>query len=402
MPIYEYKGLSSSGKQTKGVIEAESMRTARLKLKQKGIFATTIEESEEKSKSSGIKINRSRVSTSQLAIATRQLATLIGASMPVVEALKALSEQVENTSFRRTLNGVAEQVNEGSTLANAMKQYPRAFPRLYINMVSSGESSGTLDLVLERLADLLEAQALLRRKVMSAMTYPVMMLVLCFGVIVLLLTYVVPQIASIFKDQNMTLPLPTQVIIWLSDVTKDYWYWIIILFGGIYAFIAWYSKTPRGQKKIDSLLLKLPIIGTMTLKAATSRFSRNLGTMLGSGIEILQALTIAKNIVGNVILEQVIDKAVEGVREGRSLALELKKSGRFPPLLIHMVAIGEQTGAVDKMLLRAAKNYESEIDAFVSGLTSILEPVLIILLAVIVGGIIASVMLPMLQMSSLS
>ncbi|MCC6932696.1 MAG: type II secretion system inner membrane protein GspF [Deltaproteobacteria bacterium] len=406
MPIYEYKGLTSSGRQCKGVIEADSVRVARVKLKQKDIFPTTLVESEAKKETKGwnksVTLSSGKVSTAQLAIATRQLATLIGASMPIVEALKALSEQVEQTSFKRTINAVGEKVNEGSTLANAMRLYPKAFPRLYVNMIGSGEASGSLDVVLERLADLLEAQAMLRRKVLSALTYPVMMLCLCFGVIVLLLIFVVPQITAIFKDQNKVLPLPTQIVMGLSEFTQNYWYVVIAVIAlAILAFKA-YARTVRGKRRIDSILLRLPLIGSLVIKAATSRFSRNLGTMLNSGIEILQALGIAKNIVGNVILEEFIDQAQEGVKEGRSLAAELKKANVWPTLLIHMVAIGEQTGSVDTMLIRAAKNYESEIDAFVSGLTSILEPVLIIFLAVIVGAIIASVMLPMLEMSSFS
>ena len=405
MPVYEYQAYNASGKVIKGVIEADSPKGARLKLRQKNILPTALVESTAKEKASGwnkqIQFGGNKISTSQLSISTRQLATLIGAGMPVVESLRALCEQLESTSLKRIFNDIGDKVNEGTSLANALKQHPKAFPRLYVNMVGSGEASGTLDMVLERLADLLEASAMLKRKVMSALTYPILMLVLCFVVVVLLLAYVVPQITAIFQDQKMVLPLPTQIVIALSDFTKQYWY---LIFGGLvlafYSFRA-YARTQVGRKRLHTILLKLPLVGSLSLKAATARFSRNLGTMLSSGIEILQALAIAKNVVGNVVVEEAIEKAAEGVREGKSLAAELKKSGLFPPLVIHMSAVGEQTGALDKMLIRAAKNYESEIDAFITGLSSILEPILIIFLAIIVGVILASVMLPMLEMSSI-
>jgi general secretion pathway protein F len=408
MPVYEYKGLAANGRQTKGSIEAESARAARSKLKSDGIFATDVTEQRVAAKKKGSVLNVSidlggkRVGTTQLAVSTRQLSTLIGAGMPAVEAIRALCDQVDNEILKSVFSLVGEEVNEGSTLANAMRKHPKAFPKLYVNMIASGEASGKLDLVLERLADLYENQAILKRKVYSALTYPILMLILCFGVVTLLLAYVVPQITAIFQDQGIALPLPTQIIITLSDLARSHWHFGIAGFAILVAVIRGYARSDAGRRKIDKTLLKLPIFGSFTLKIATSRFSRNLGTMLGSGIELLRALAIAKNIVGNVILEEAVDKAIEGVREGGSLAAELKNSKLFPPLLIHMTAVGERTGALEAMLLRAAKGYESEVDAFISGLTSILEPILIIILAGIVGVIIAAVMLPMLEMSALT
>jgi general secretion pathway protein F len=406
MAVYLYKALNAKGKQVKGVIDADSTRGARLKLKQLGMFPTHVEETQQRQSTYNINLstltNRSRkISVSQLAVLTRQLATLSAAGMPLVDALKALADQIDQTSLRSIIAEVSDKVNEGSTLANSMRSYPQIFPRIYVNMISSGEASGSLDMVLERLADLLESQAALRRKIMSALTYPILMCTLCFGVIMLLMAYVVPQITIIFKEQHATLPVPTRIIIALSDFVRSYWYLILLAVIALPSGLKYYAQTKKGRKRIDTLILSLPVIGGLKLKIATSRLARNLGLMLSSGIEMLTALTIARNIIGNVILEECVQTAAEGVREGGSLAVELNKSGRFPRLLIHMVAIGEKTGQLETMLVRAASVYESEVDSVVSGFTSILEPLLIIFLALIVGTILAAVMLPMLEMTSM-
>ena len=406
MAVFVYKALDERGRNKKGIIDADSVRAARQKLRVQGIFPTEISERAARGNSS-LRLGRpigqrqTKLNSTQLAVLTRQFATLAGAGLPLVEALKALSEQVDQTGLRAVLAGVTDQVNEGSTLAAAMKEHPGVFPRLYVNMVASGESSGSLEQVLARLADLLESQAALKRKVVSAMTYPILMLVLCFGVIMLLLGYVVPQITSIFEGQGATLPLPTRVVIALSDFVGGYW-WLILAVVALVVFgYQTYSRTLTGRRKIDSIFLKIPLFGILSLKIASSRFSRNLGLMLASGIELLTALSIAKNIVGNTILEDVIDSAREGVREGESLARELDSAKTFPRILIHMVAIGERTGELEQMLQRAADSFDAEVEATLSSLTSILEPVLIIFLAGIVGAILAAVMLPMLEMTSL-
>lgn len=405
MAVFEYKAINQRGRTIKGVVDADSMRSARQKLKQDGIFPTSMSESREKdhhrASISFLDVKNRRVSGTQLGIATRQLATLVAAGMPLVEALKALGEQIDHARLRRVIAEVTDRVNEGTTMADAMRGYPKVFPRLYVNMIASGEASGSLDLVLERLADLLEAQAALQRKIYSALTYPVLMLLLCFGVIVILLTYVVPQITAIFKQQKTALPLPTQIIIGLSNFFQDYW-WLVI--GAVVLAIAGlrrYGQTTAGRKRLDTLKLRAPLFGGMALKVASARFSRNLGTLLTSGVDVLSALGIVKNIIGNVVLEEIIADAISGVREGRSLAAEIGKTRVFPKMLVHMIAIGEQTGQVEPMLLRAANVYESEVNATVSALTSILEPILIIFLAMVVGTILASVMLPMLEMSNL-
>ncbi len=405
MAVFSYKAIDQKGKNVKGVIDAESIRDARSKLKSKKIFATELCEASHSSNKLSFSFGQkkaTKIGTSQLSIITRQFATLVAAGMPLVESLKALSEQIENPAIKKIIVEIRDNVNEGATLADSLKKYPAAFPKLYVNMVSSGEASGSLDLVLERLADLLESQAELQKKVISALTYPMLMLLLCFGVIILLLGYVVPQITKIFEDQGAVLPLPTRIVITLSNLVQSYWYLIIILIIAAVYFYKSYSSTEKGREKLDQLIFKIPIIGNLRLKIACSRFAKNLGTMLFSGIRLLGGLEIVKNILGNVVLENAVEDAIVGVREGGSLAKEMSKSGHFPKLLIHMIAIGEKTGQLEQMLNRAAKSYETEVDSAISSFTSILEPLLIIFLAFIVGAILAAVMLPMLEMTSLA
>jgi len=403
MAVFAYKGLDRAGKARRGIVDADSDRSARQKLKLEGIFPSSLKETTTRGASNPNEKapKQKKVSTSQLAIATRQLATLVAAGMPLVDSLRALADQIDNTRFRSVISEVADRVNEGATLADAMKEFPRVFPRIFVNMVASGEATGGLDVVLERLADLLETQAALQRKVLSALAYPVLMLLLCSGVIVILLTFVVPEITKVFASQKAVLPLPTRIVIFVSQFLATYW-WLFLLAGtGAIFLLRAYGKTANGRRNIDSAKLRLPLIGGLTLRICSSRFARNLGTLLASGVELLTALSIVKNIVGNVVLEKIVEDASEGVREGKSLASELKRGGRFPKLLVHMCGVGEQSGQLDSMLLRAATAFESEVNAVISSLTSILEPVLIVVLAGIVGCILASVMLPMLEMSQL-
>jgi general secretion pathway protein F len=268
-------------------------------------------------------------------------------------------------------------------------------------MIKSGEASGTLDMVLTRLADMLEGQAMLNRKIISAITYPVLMLFLCLGVIILLLAYVVPQISVIFKERGKALPFITEVIINISDLIRGYWWLMGIIIFFLLVIFQRYIKTTEGRYKLDKLIVTMPIFGHIFLKVATSRLATNLGTMLKSGIELLTALSISKNILSNTYLEETIKTASEGVEQGKSLSMLLSQSQKFPKILIHMTAIGEQTGSLDEMLIRVGKNMETEVEAIVAGLTSLLEPILIIFLAFIVGGILAAVMLPMLEVTSI-
>ena len=405
MALFNYKAILSDGKKKKGFIEAESERAARTKLKAEGLFISEIYASDKKESSNifskDINLTSNRVSTTDLAVATRQLSTLISAGMPLADGLKSLTEQIENQALKNAIAKIATNVNEGGSLAGSLGEHAKIFPKLYINMVASGEASGTLDLVLTRLADLLESQARLSRKVISSLAYPVLMAFLSVIVIFLLMIYVIPQITKIFKDQNATLPLATKIVISISNFATHYWYIVGAFFILSLFLIKTYRNTPKGRATTDRLLLKLPIVGSLSLKIACSRLSRNLSTLLSSGVNLLTSLEIVKNILNNVILEQALEQSATGVREGRSLAKELKDKKVFPPLLVQMVAIGEKSGDLDSMLNRAAISYENEVESFLSAITSILEPVMIVVMALIIGSILASVMLPMLQMTNM-
>lgn len=404
MPIFEYTALNSTGKQSKGTIDADSVRSARQKLRSQGIFPTEVKEGKEvlpKSKDVKRFFNSDRVSSKNLAVATRQLATLVGAGIPLVEALHVLSEQTENIVLKRLVIDVREKVEEGSSLAKAMAGFPKAFPRLYVNMVTSGEASGTLDTVLENLADYLESANELKRKITSALFYPALMILFCITIVIALLAYVVPTIVEIFQKQGATLPLPTKVLIAISDLLRGYWYVMIgLIFLGIYLF-RWYYRQPAGRAKIDSLRFKIPLYGNLYTKICTARVSRTLGTLLTSGVGLLTALDIIKNIIPNVHVTKAIEDARDGVREGRGLARELSKSGIFPSMLSHMISIGERSGRMEPMLVRSATAFENEVTASISGLTSLIEPIMIILLGGIVLAIVAAVLMPMVSLTQI-
>lgn len=403
-PVYTYKGITDAGKDVKGEIDSESPRTAREKLRSQGIFPSNLEEVSKIKKSQDIKrsFQREKASTMQLAILTRQLSTLLGSGMPLVDALRALSEQLDVPVLKQTITSVREKVTEGTSLHLALEAYPKIFPVIYVKMIRSGEASGTLDIVLERLAEMLENQSILQRKIISAITYPVLMIFLCFAVIGLLLGFVVPEISKIFADKGESLPFATQIVVDASNILRSYWYLIIIFFIIIYTSTLKYIRTKNGKYFFDKWLIGAPLIGPLLLKLATARLATNLGTMLNSGIELLTALTISKDILNNSYLEESIISATEGVEQGKSLSLLLSQSNRFPKMLIHLIAVGEQTGELDSMLLRVGKSFEMEVESFISALTSIIEPVLIIFLAVIVGGILMAVMSPMLEITAIS
>ncbi|MCB0338986.1 MAG: type II secretion system inner membrane protein GspF [Bdellovibrionales bacterium] len=402
MPVYEYIGINKTGKSTKGTLDAESVRAARQKLRSQGIFPTEVKEGHEVAKNRSRDVKQyfvsNRVSLDDLAIATRQLSTLISAGLPIVDALAALADQVESPPLKRTLIDIRESVQEGTALAKAMTNFPKTFPRLYVNMVRSGEASGTLDAVLENLADYLEAQQDLRRKISSALFYPILMLVFCVLVVAGLLAFVVPSIVEIFIKEGAALPLPTQITLALSNFLTSYWFLLIALMVLLVFTAKLYYNDPNGRKKIDGIVLKLPIAGQLLLKINTARVSRTLGTLLLNGVGLLEALEIVKNIVANVHLAQAIDDARDGVREGRGLAKELGRSKLYPPMVIRMIAVGETSGRLEPMLNKAGQAYESEVNATLAGLTSLISPILLIVIGGVVFFIVISILLPMVDL----
>lgn len=402
MPVYEYTALESSGRKTKGTVEADSIRAARQKLRSQSVFPTDIKESLNASRgqSKDVKylFGGDRVTTKQLTVATRLLATLSNAGLPLISALLSLSEQESSANFKRIIVDIKEKVEQGSSLAKAMSGYPKVFPRLYVNMVASGEASGALDTALENLADYYEAQLELRRKVTNALMYPILMFAFCIAVVIVLVALVVPNIVEIFIKQNINLPLPTQIVIALSDFLIGYWWLLIIFTLGIALYVKRAYESTAGRAWFDKTFLVLPIYGTIYRKVSTARIASTLATLLGGGVQLLSALDIVKNIIGNVHMRSAVEEARDGVKEGKSLARELSKCGYFPELLSQMIAIGEKSGNLEPMLQKAGKTFSNEANSSISGLTTLLEPLMIMFLGAIVFSIVISVLLPMVEL----
>lgn len=407
MPVYSYKAMNPKGKAISGFVDADSLKAAKSKLRLEGKYATDISEVSEQKATKGKGLNmeinlralRGKVKIRDLAIMTRQFATLVGAGIPVVESLTALSKQVEDDVLKRAMSQIREKVNEGSSLANALKDHPKIFSPLFINMVDSGEQSGTLEIVLDRLADFTEGQMELRQKIKGAITYPVMMFFVLVGVLIVMNTFVIPKIEAIFKGTKQALPTVTVAVIGLSNFMRGYWWLIIlVLAGAYYAFWRW-RRTDKGRVKWDAFQLRIPYVGTLIRKVAISRFARTLSTLLASGVPIMTSLDIVKNVIQNEIIKQAVVDSRENIREGESIARPLERSEVFPPMVIHMIQVGEQTGELEDMLQRVSKSYENEVEASVNAMTTMLEPIMILIMAVGVGFALVSIILPLVDMT---
>lgn len=405
MALFEYKALDAAGKTIKGMIEADTVKTARGKLKKNGLILTDITEKSINARSGA---NRSassslfgRIKLGDVALMTRQLASLIRANIPLIEALTALIDQVENERLKIVLSTIRADVNEGSSLAKALSKHPKVFTNIFVNMIEAGESSGTLPLVLVRLADFQESQVRLKNKVSSALMYPALMMFAAFGLLVGIFVGVIPKIVKIFESMNKPMPIQTIVLIWISDFIINYWYILVaVSVGGFMAFRKWIN-TPKGRKAWDGLLLRLPVVGPLIRMLAVARFANTMATLLAGGVPILTAMNIVKNIVANTLISEAIVQARENVTEGQSIAEPLKRSRQFPPLVIHMIAIGEKTGELPQMLQNVSSTYEEQVSVKIEGLTSLLEPAMIIFMGVVVGGIVASVFVPLIQLNNL-
>jgi general secretion pathway protein F len=404
MPVYSYAGLNPDGKNVTGIIDAESARAARLKLRRSGVFPTLLSETrDEAAPRASRSVSRlfERIGAQDLAVTTRQLSTLVSAGLPLVDCLSALIDQVDSERLKRILSQTRERVNEGSSLADAMAEHSKVFSELYVNMVRAGEASGALDVVLLRLADYTESTARLRRKLGSALTYPIIMVLVGGAILFFMLSYVVPKITRIFTESKQILPLPTRVLIAISTAFAAWWpLFLLSLVAAAIAARA-YVRTPSGRARYDRWLLRVPVFGKLLQKIAVARFSRTLSTLLQSGIGLLPSLDIVKNIVDNRVLYDATEAARDAIREGQSIAPPLKKSGIFPPLMIHMIAVGEKSGKLEEMLFKTAETYESEVDGTIATLTTLLEPLMILLMGGLVLFIVLSILLPIFQMNQL-
>ena len=400
MTVYAYKGFDARGKPITGMRDAESPRALRQHLRKDGVMVNQVLENTPTPVKGKATKSRGRVSAQELAMSTRQLATLIGAAIPLVDALAALADQVEHPALRSTIAQIRQRVNEGASLGDAMSEHPRIFNQLFVNMIRAGETSGALDIVLNRLSDFTENQAKLQQKIIGTMFYPIIMIGMAFGVVGILMTFVIPKITKLFESQKAALPLPTMVLIGFSNFVKDYW-WLVILMvvGGIYWFRRYYA-TEKGRDRIDAQVLHVPIFGDLIRMLAVTRFSRTLATLLSSGVQLLTAFDIVKSIITNKTLARAIEDARGAIQQGESIAAPLKRSGEFPPIVTHMIAVGEKSGQLEEMLFKIADAYDAQVDARLIGLTSILEPLIIVIMGLVVGFIVFSIMLPMLQLSS--
>lgn len=407
MPVYAYKGVNGAGRTVQGSRDADSPRAIKAALRKDGVFITELREKSAAGKAKGgkrggidLSFLTERVSSQELAIATRQLATLIHAGIPLVESLSAVVDQVDNPAFKGVWADVRQRVNEGSGFGDALGAHPRSFTALYVNMIRAGETSGALEVVLERLADFTESQAELRSKLIGTMIYPVIMIMMASVVTGILFVFVIPKISKIFEAQKVALPLPTQVLMAVSAFAKAYWPIMIpLVIIGLIAFRR-YIRSPQGKPRWDRFVLKAPLFGTLVRMVAITRFSKTLGTLVGSGVPLLTAFDIVKAVVQNDVLMKVIEKARDSVKEGDSIAGPLKRSGEFPPIVTHMIAVGEKSGQLESMLANVARSFEVQVNARLQAMTSLLEPVLLVFMGVIVAFIVFSILLPMLQLST--
>lgn len=411
MPVYEYTALDPKGKRITGIVNAESPRLARAKLRAEGLYPVEMASSSEAEKkplgkeavSPPLGLGRlfRRVRPQERAALTRQLATLVGAGIPLVSALDTVIQQLDNKALRRSLVDIREDVMGGSSLAEAMGKHHWVFSDLYVNMVHAGESSGALEAVLNRLADLLERSVKLKNRVQAALFYPVTMMGIGTVVLVFLLTYVVPIVTKLFAEAKQRLPRPTVILIASSDFLINWWWALAAGAVGLGIVIGRILATPGGRFWWDKAKLRLPLLGSLYQRVITARFARTLGVLLQGGLPLTSALAIVQHVVNNSVISQHVEKAIKDVNEGEDLTVSLERARCFSPMVIQMMAAGERSGTLEEMLIKIAEAYEDEVETKIGALTSLLEPFLILVMGLLVGFIVLAILLPILQMSKL-
>ncbi|MCB1063715.1 MAG: type II secretion system F family protein [Verrucomicrobiae bacterium] len=410
MANFEYIALDAKGEETTGVISASDEADAITQLRKGGLYPTQVatqgkggvsgaakRRAKKSAKSKSSAKGGGKVKSKTLMIFTRQLATLVDAGLPLLRGLTVLGNQERNKIMQSTIRSLADSVQSGSTFSEGLGQHPKIFDKLYVNMVKAGELGGVLELVLERLAEYQEKAQKLKNRIVAAMVYPIIVIVIAMAILVFLMAFIVPKFETIFAEMLAGRPLPgvTRVVIDISRAVQGSWYWILL--GLVVVYAAWkvFASTGAGRVMIDRWMLHLPLLGPIQLKSAISRFTRTLGTLVTSGVPILQALNITRDTAGNLVVAKAIDKVHEAVREGESVVAPLEASKIFPPMVISMVDVGEETGQLPDMLLKIADVYDDEVDNAVEALTSLLEPIMIVFLALIVGTIVIALFLPM-------
>ncbi|EKD36267.1 MAG: hypothetical protein ACD_75C01575G0002 [uncultured bacterium] len=405
MAVFEYRALDPKGKKQKGIIDANSEAQARTKLRAMGrypvsIALTSMERSKTEGQGKSLNLFK-RVKSEEVSLMTRQLATLLGAGIPLVQALESLMAQTRNSMLKKVIAQIKGAVNEGTSLTNALGEHPKIFSSVFINMVRAGEASGTLDIVLERLADFSEKKDELQGRFRAALVYPIFMGVIGSGILFILITYIVPNITQVFAEMNKVLPLPTLFLIALSDILKNFWWVVLIIIGVIVAGLRFIISKPSGKRVWHYVKLKALILGPVQQKVILARFSSTLGSLLESGVGLMMSMQIVQALVDNVHISKVIDEAMEQIRKGQSMTVALSSSEWFPPMFIQMIAVGEQSGNLEAMLKKVAKAYEREVETAILGMTALIEPLMIVAMGLAVGFIVLSILLPIFEMNQM-
>lgn len=396
MPQFQWEGRTSSGETRRGVSKASSGDALRAALRKEGVILTSMQETKEAGKQ---KYNpQKKIKNIEILLFTRQLSTMITSGLPLVQSLEILGNQIEDVDFRGIVKEIKEKIEGGARFADALRDYPKCFDELFINLVVAGEEGGLLDNVLQRLAIYIEKTEKLKKKVKSAMIYPVAIIVVAFVVVVVLLLFVIPVFEKMFKEMGAELPVPTQIVINLSQMMQSYWYIIIGGVVGLVLALKYYYKTEGGHRNIDRIILKLPLFGLLTIKASVARVTRTLATLLMSGVAILESMIIVAKVAGNKIVEEALLVARSRISEGRTMAEPLEQAGIFPPMVVQMVQVGESTGALDSMLNKIADFYEDDVDTMVGNLTAMMEPMIMVFLGVVLGGLIIAMYLPIFKL----
>jgi len=405
MPVYEYTALDQKGKKRSGIIDAESQVAARQKLRDAGSYPVDIAEAPQGAEQEKAKVSfrledwLGGVRPGQVAVVTRQLATLVGAGLPIVTALSTLIPQMANLRLKRVLAHVKDSVVEGESFAQALSAHPKVFSPLYVNMVRAGEASGAIDVVLSGLADLTERAEAIRARVRRAMAYPLIMTVVGSIILMVLMVKIVPTVTGMYEGLHQQLPGPTKLLLAVSGFLRGWWWLVIALVVLAATALSRFKRTERGRRLYDRTVLSLPLFGPLALKLATARFARTMGALLQHGVPMLSAMDITKNVVGNRLVEDAVEEAAEEIGEGRSLAGALGPKKVFPPIAVQMVDVGEQSGELEAMLLKVAELYEAEAEGTVDTLTTLLEPLLIVVMAVLVGFIVIATLMPIFEIS---
>jgi type IV pilus assembly protein PilC len=395
MPMFEYTARSQTGQIQKGQMDVSSKDDVTAYLRKNRLIMVSVREQPKQIK---LSLGGSRIKTRDIVIFTRQFATMINAGLPLVQSLNILAAQTENKALAEVTRSVVYDVESGNTLADAFSKHPKAFSALYVNMVAAGEAGGILDTILLRLATFLEKNDALVRKVKGAMIYPGVIISVAMVAIVILLIFVIPTFQGMFASANMELPLPTRIVIGMSNFLTHFWWAILAVIGGAVFAIRSYYASPAGRLQIDAMLLKAPVLGDVIRKSAVSRFTRTLGTLVSSGVSILEGLEITAKTAGNQVVHNAVMESRQSIAGGETIAAPLEKSKVFPPMVISMIAVGEQTGGLDEMLSKIADFYDEEVDVAVSALLSLMEPAMIVILGVIVGGMVIAMYLPIFDM----